>query len=387
MTHSQPWQSGQPEYRKVVMPVLSEKRLLSLLWYVGYCGEFPVSLVRRIGGHPEWNRHVMYDGIQRGFLLLYRVKHRRQTVKSLRISDAGLQYLAENDYERYVLVVTHREETAGSHNNSPERILRRHASATALIMAEHVGAAFLPSEKPSLQNAQPGVEQRIPFDQSFYYSVQELRAGIGEGSNDVSTRTARLLGVIVSGRACFFIYHSGRSRMFWLSGNEENAVTAVRALLYARGFQVEVFPQVVIGQSMSVAVKLSRPRLRNVKNYFSISDFYDSCYFITDDENGEYLLDLLVHPEKQKKLNRQILAPYQLPSGFTRDYDAVDPNVHQPVILGYLCDLQRLININETPYGFQIVPVVICFDYQVAAIQKIVGPTVQVNSIPEVMIN
>ncbi len=368
--------------------MLSEKRLLQLLWYVGYCGEFPVSLVGRIGGHREWNRHVMYDGINRGLLTLYRVKHRRQVVKSLRLSDAGLQYLAENDYDRYVLVVTHREEVAGSHNNSPERILRRHASAIALIMAEHAGAAFLPAEKPSIQKSQHDAGQQMySFDQTYYYSIQELRAGIGEGSTDVSTRTARLLGVIVRGRSCFCIYHSGRSRMFWLSGNEENAVTAVRALLYARGFQVEIFPQIVIGHSMSVAVKLGRPRLRNVKNYFTISDFYDSCYFLTDDENGEFLLNLLVSPEKQQRFNRQILSHYQLPMQFTRDYDAVDPTINQPIILGYSCDLQRLVNINEAPYGFQLEPAVLCFDYQVNAIQKIVGPMVQVTSIPEVMAN
>lgn len=366
--------------------MLSEKRLMQLLWYVGYCGEFPVSLVGRIGGHPEWNRHVMYDGLSRGFLVLYRVEHRRQVVKSLRITEAGLQYMAEHAYDRYVLLVTHRKEMGGSHNNSPERILRRHAAATALIMAEHAGAAILPEDKPSLQTAQPGTCQKeYESGAAYYYSIQELRAGIGEASNDVSVRTARLLGIIVSSRSCFCLYHSGRSRMFWLAGNEENTVTAVRALLYARGFQVEVFPQIVIGRSMSVAVKLGRPRIRNAKNYFTVSDFYDSCFFLTDDANGESLLTLLIHPELQHRINRQILSHYQLPKSFTRDYDAVDPTNNQPIILGYLCDLQRLININEAPYGFQMEPAVLCFDYQVNAIQKIVGPMIQVSSIPEVM--
>lgn len=365
--------------------MLTEKRLMLLLWYVGYCGEFPVSLVKRIGGHSEWNRHVMYDGISRGYLQVYRVKQRRQTVKSLRITEEGLQYLAENDYAHYVLVVSHREEMAGSHNNSPERILRRHASATALIMAEHAGAAFLPSEKPSLQYARSNAgRQLISANRPYYYSIQELRAGVEEGSNEVYSRSSRLLGVIVNGRSCFCIYHSGRDRMFWLPANEENAVTAVRSLLYARGFQVEIFPQVIIGYSMTVAVKLSRPRKRNVKNYFTISDFYDSCYFLTDDERGEFLLDLLVHPEKQNQFNRKILTGYNPPKNPTRDYDAVDPSANQPIILGYLCDLQRLTNINETPFGFHVEPAILCFEYQVSAIQKIAGPMIQVSPLPEV---
>ena len=39
-------------------------RLLELLWFVGYCIEFPTQLAVRIGGGAEWNRRVMYRALE-----------------------------------------------------------------------------------------------------------------------------------------------------------------------------------------------------------------------------------------------------------------------------------------------------------------------------------
>ena len=50
-------------------------RLLELLWFVGYCIEFPTQLAVRIGGGAEWNRRVMYRAIREGYVKFYRRKH------------------------------------------------------------------------------------------------------------------------------------------------------------------------------------------------------------------------------------------------------------------------------------------------------------------------
>ena len=42
-------------------------RLLELLWFVGYCIEFPTQLAVRIGGGAEWIRRVMYRAIREGY--------------------------------------------------------------------------------------------------------------------------------------------------------------------------------------------------------------------------------------------------------------------------------------------------------------------------------
>lgn len=48
-------------------------RLLELLWFVGYCIEFPTQLAVRIGGGAEWNRRVMYRAIREGYVRLYSI--------------------------------------------------------------------------------------------------------------------------------------------------------------------------------------------------------------------------------------------------------------------------------------------------------------------------
>ena len=69
----------------IVIIITKENRMLELLIYVAYCGEFPVNLARRIPGHTEWNRHVMYRAIEEKYVRMYRGKYRQRIIKSLRI--------------------------------------------------------------------------------------------------------------------------------------------------------------------------------------------------------------------------------------------------------------------------------------------------------------
>ena len=169
--------------------------------------------------------------------------------------------------------------------------------------------------------------------------------------------------------------------MFWLQGAEENAITAIQSLLYARGFHCDIISQVIVGTTMMVATKLAKPQTDISRNYFCVSHFFNNCYFITNDALGDLLLSEVTNPPKLEKMSDKIMASYQAPDNPTRDYDAIDPETGQPVILAVTCDLQQLININPAPYGFAQMPVVLCFDYQAQAIQQIVGPMIMVRTV------
>ena len=73
-------------------------RLLEFLWFVGYCIEFPSQLAVRIGGHPEWNRHVMYRAIELGYVVVNRCTYRGRILRSLRLTSKGIDYIAIADY-------------------------------------------------------------------------------------------------------------------------------------------------------------------------------------------------------------------------------------------------------------------------------------------------
>lgn len=365
-----------------------ESRLVSILWYVGYYVEFPVPLVDRIGGHWDWNRHVLCDGVRCGYLEVFRMLYRHRVLKSLRITQAGLQYLSEKSPQRFAEVTARRSQVSLSHNYGPDRILRLHALATAAVMAERIGAVVLPAEKPTLlSKGKPS--RQVPYDpeQIYYYSMPEIREAIQEFAPDTDAKSSRLVGMILRGRYCYCIYCSGRSRMYWLQATEENCVTSIQSLLAARHIPCEVTSQVLIGHTMLVAIKLAKPRTKLTRTYFSVSQFFDGCYFVTDNTQGDELLRLIVHRDEQIRLNRLILKDLADPKQPTRDYDAVDTTTGQPVILGYTCDLMQLQNINAAPYGFTQEPRILCFDYQVQAIQQIVGPMLQVAPIQEAMVH
>ena len=71
--------------------------MLELLWFVGYCGEFPSQLASRVGGHPEWNRHVKYRAIKDGLVTVSRDKDRQRIIRSLHLTQEGLDYIGERD--------------------------------------------------------------------------------------------------------------------------------------------------------------------------------------------------------------------------------------------------------------------------------------------------
>lgn len=375
-------QSGQSEYWEVKKNMEQTTRMVRLLWYVGYCGDFPAQLASRIEGHPEWNRHVMYAGLKKGYLVLYRVKYRDRIVRSLRITEDGLHYLASKDPGGYNTVLAHKSVMQATHlSNAPERILRRHAEAISLVMAEHAGAAIMPDSKPSLRKKDiAGASHDIESGHAYYYSMFELRAGIREGSEDTSPRTSRLCGVIVRDRHCWCIYHSGRTRMFWLQANEENAASAVQALLYTRGFHCDTVSQVIIGTTMTVAAKLAKPASKVKHAYFSISNAFSNCFFVTNDSEGDALLAMITNPDTLARFCRKVLSPYDPPHLPTRDYDAVDPETGQPVILAACCDLQQIIGITQADWLSQP-PVVLCLDYQARVIQQIIGPSILVRTL------
>ncbi len=170
--------------------------------------------------------------------------------------------------------------------------------------------------------------------------------------------------------------------MYWRAGEELNSAAAIDSLLHARGFAFSNLHQIIIGNSMSVAVKIANQGIDRHSKYLTISSHFNSCRFLTNDENGDALLRLTVNESLQAEFNRSILIPgFRPPDVRTRKYDAVTADGARPVILSYLCDLMSLINLDQSPPGFKGSPIVLCFDYQVEAQQQVIGGMTEVRAI------
>ena len=357
-------------------------RMLEFLWFVGYCGEFPSQLVLRIGGHPEWNRHVKYRAIERGYVTVWKGVYQQRVVRSLRLTDAGLDYIGERDPAalEYILAQPH----GGVINRvNLEKTLRLHAVAYGMVMAYNAGAIILPRMKPTLLPPKLAGQSVVPFDPTklYYYSANELRDGIQAFESDSVAKSSRILGVIVQGSRCFCLYHTGHRRMYWMRNNEENTVASIETLLTIRGFPCSIFSQVVIASNMSLAPKIAKYNINNRGRYFTVSDAYNNCFYVENSTRGDFQLKTICNPTWQQRVNRIALSGFREPSLPSRSYDAVTEDNSRAVILGYQYDLLALLNIDATPHGFRYSPILLCFDYQVDTIQAIVGPKIEVRSI------
>ena len=361
-----------------------DDRMLELLWLVGYCVEFPTQLAVRIGGHPEWNRHVMYRAIDMGYVDIARGRSRQRIIRSMRLTPKGLDYISERDPKALAYVLAKQDEHPTGHS-STEKILRQHSLTIALMMSYNAGAEFLPDRKPSLMSPTSPLRNNVPYnpDRTYFYSTSEIRRSIQEYDPESVVKGSRIAGIIVRGRSCYCLYHTGYSRMYWMRSTEENTVASIETMLNARGFHCESFSQVVIGSRMKVAEKIAHHRVNTQSRYFTVSDAYQNCFFIVNSVQGDELLATIVDPEKRHEANRNALAGYKPPAVPTRDYDAVTQDGQRPVILNYQCDLLALLNINQAPYGFTQSPILLCYDYQVDSVQTIVGPLIEVLAINE----
>ena len=367
-----------------VMPLLTNgfNRMIELLFFVGYCGEFPVHLVNRIGGHWDWNRHVVYHALEKGYVTMYRGKYRQRILKSLRLTDAGLDYLGSRDEQSGRRVLAKLAENAQSHTGA-EKISRAHSLAIGFVMSVNAGAVVFPEQKPSLMLNPHSPHPDPDSDTSYFFSPQEIRNAIRELNWKTCPKTTRLIGIIVRGANLYCLYNTGYSRMYWMKNEEENTVASIQSLLSVRGFQQEITSQVVIGNNIRVAKKIARLGVDGQSRYFVITDEFNNCYFLTNDVNGDALLRIIVDPAASYAEDRRFLTGYRIPENENARYDALTPDSLRPVTLGYQCDLKSLIKLDDAPHGFREgqTPVLLCYDYQADVLQSIVKPSIEVRPI------
>lgn len=157
-------------------------RLLELLWFVGYCIEFPTQLAVRIGGGAEWNRRVMYRAIREGYVKCYRRKHKRHVIRSLSLTQKGFDYVAQSDPEAVAMIYSRINCSERVYPSKVDKILRLHAIAVGTVMAHAADAEILISQKPSLMSPAKRTSNTITPDptQCYYYASHELRVAIEE---------------------------------------------------------------------------------------------------------------------------------------------------------------------------------------------------------------
>ena len=356
-------------------------RMLDLLVLVGYSVAFPVKLTKRLSGHEQYDRYVMYRAIREGYVLLMRREGKRQVIRSLLLTEKGEDYIAARDIDALVMIYGRMGRAPKVFPSREAKILRLHAIATGLVMARAAGAVIPPLEKPSLLLSSCGCEDPpVDEEKAYYYAPFELQAAFEELDDRVESKTSRLIGVIVRKSRCYCMYYAGNKRIFWQRLSEENHAAGIKVLLQARGFRIDTITQIVIGNRMSVAEKLCRSPRLNGDKYFVVSDFFENCFFVTNDTAGDRLLPRIIRPLSFLDFDRQALASYLPPRTVERICDAEEAHTGRPVLLNHSCDLLLLEWLRQQSYSFQEKPIVLCYDYQKEVMQSVLGDSAEVRA-------
>lgn len=355
-------------------------RLYQLLWLVAICVEFPVNMVARINGHPEWNRHVMYRALSEGYLELFRGQFHKKVIKSLRITPKGIDYIGVKDYTLVPLIAQNMDRYYQSHSGL-DKVMLYHNHAVAMVMAANAGAHFLPDDKPAINLG--GKAESIPIDPmaSYYYSAWEVRRVMRAVSPHTTPKVSRLEGIIIHGEHCYLIYYAGSHQMHWYYGTEKNLESTIDTTLNQRGFRVRTYHQIVIGSTFTVAKRICGHPVDEHGRYYSVSSDYASCNFIMNNAQGDELLAMIIDPERTRDVTRSILRNYKVPEVRSRDYDAVTLDGLQPVIVNYQFDMLSLLETPLSIYGFRYSPIILCYEYQAQAIREIVDAQLEVRTI------
>lgn len=358
-----------------------ENRLLELLWFVGYCIEFPTMLATRIDGHEDWNRHVMYRAIREGYVTLYRKQVNRHVLRSLSITEKGLEYVAERDPEALALILARRSQSPQIYPSRVDKIQRLHALAIGLVMAYQAGAEIRADRKPSLRIS-PDTRQQVEPNHAYYYTASEIRSAITEYAPKTVLKSSRIIGVLTQGKRFYCLYYTGRTRMYWARTQEENHVAGIQTLLTSRGFPEMTPSQVVIGTSMPVVKRIARSENGYQRShYFVVSGFFSKCFFLTNNAEGDRLLRLIIDPSLRLPFEKRLLEGYCQPHHPTREYDAIEGATLRPVKLAYTCDLRRLTSNMLQPLDNPRKPILLCMDYQTQVLQELVGGDAEIRPI------
>lgn len=298
---------------------------------IGYCGEFPVSLLDRVDGYYDYNRRVLTELVREGYLKERRMKaEQRHIVRSVSLTQKGLSLLRKVSPRHAAQIAAHKLASTGGQGNWP-KTQRLHRGAACLLMAMGVGAVWNPAVKKE--------ESR----KLVYYSTYEFNQKYGvsndeeETENDVTgnkkigkdSKGSRASGIFVTQNVYYLVYYLGKRNLRWHQATEEHLKRNIEFSPVGQGrlFRGYLF----IGEDWSVVKNLVINGFRKFSQTIRILDIGSN--FVTLDRNGILLMKAILNGHLRSRLYQ---AMYQ--SGYDMTHDIMYclfpldciAQVHQP---------------------------------------------------------
>lgn len=314
-----------------------------LLMFVGYCGEVPVSLVRRMDGYYDYNRRVVTRLVKEGYLKERKFRaEQRHIVRSLSLTESGLRQI-QHISPNHAAQVRQHDFAPRNGQGDWNRTQRLHRGAACLLAAMKLGAIWKPGKARDAARGK----------QLVYYSTYQLNKRFGKDN-----KSARASGILVTNNRYYPVYYLGSRNMRW--NRETELLFRDQFEESELGYGFSYGGNILLGENWELAERIARyavnPRSRLIR--FSAKDQF---YYAALDDYGMVLLRAAMDTFYCCRLQQWLKEFCGCPVSIYPDY---------------LFQLDSLTALNpyEEPHWF--------FDFQIPVVQSICKPNTQLVSMP-----
>lgn len=343
--------------KQILLPT-SGTRAYALLSLTAISGEYPASFVSRLVGSPAYAEKVVArlkaDGLLR---TVY-----KDRLRGYRLTAAAKHRLLASERDRFTFYLTGSTDT-NRVKSEPIRRLRLHRVAQVYTAVYKAGIALFRDDK------------RCPFSAAAFltsapaafYGSREIKE---MGVETVKIRGSRMVGVLAAPRGPCLCYNCAgnmpvfdrqselRAKVFFQNLTRRNCTTQgnVAGLLFADHIET-------LGQVLAQAHTRDRA-------YFLLGEGCEPFGFLTNDHRGDALLRLLCNPALMQAFLSVLGQGFAPPDpGGQIEQDAMTA-AGRPVLFACLPDLPRLFRFCSALELYDRQGVLVCFDFQAAALKQ-----------------
>ena len=345
-----------------------------LLEMVGLCGEFPSGQLNRLIESDSYAEKVVTDLKQSKLIRT----HYKDGLRGYRLTKRAKELLLSQNSCRFQNYLTGNAETNLIRSELPRR-LRLHQKAETYLTLSHAGIPFFPDEKPLLFS-ESGEAATFPMRSlPLFYSSREIK---NLGASTTKIKNSRSMGILMAPHCVYAVYNTGNTLLKW----EYKTEVRLNAFLqhYLQGLPYHGPPTVyaiMTGSDMDMAFRLLTSTGGYKKTLFMLDTAYEHFYFLPNNSSGEYLLRLLVQPQRMIQLNQLLLSDCFPPrEDLPIEHDGIDSQ-EKPILLAYDFDMQRINRFNTGLNVYGLSGNLICFDFQLPCLKKYLTADIHFSSI------
>ena len=282
-----------------------------------------------------------------------------------RYGDGRLLYLAPDTHPPY---------------NYLKRV-RFHQHAEVLITMRNAGVNIFPCEKPDIfHHDQTPIETEITHP-TYYTSIEIKAIGVQGGK----IRNSRATGLLLTKTHLFQVFNTGSNETDWNYSSELRLKSLIQIELCQSRLCMQyqdVKPDIIVSATdMEQFVVLMGCGSKPSRNHRLFDGDFEHVYYLTNDRFGEILLRFLCDDGLKTQLDDILMQGLHEKNPHAAVVNDGYDESGRPVLLGYTCDMARIKKFDTGLALNGLEGVLICFDVQEEAMQKVCGKMIELQAI------